>query len=91
MPVPLRIAGWKAEYLNDWIKLYEWLNDCTVTGCQIAIYVKTGIIKLETKIYQGYQFWGEEYLLGLNFKLKSHGTIHFMKVVLAVCRVARYR
>ena len=46
--------------LNDWMKLYEWLNDCTVTGYQIAIYVKTGIVKFETKNYQGYQFCGEE-------------------------------
>ena len=67
------------------------MNDCTVTGYQIAIYVKTGIIKFETKIYQGYQFCGEKYLLGINFELKSHKTADFKKIVLAVCRLVRYR
>ena len=33
---------------------YEWLNDSTVTGYGIVIYNKTGKIKIETKIYQGY-------------------------------------
>ena len=36
-------------------------------------------------------FRGEEYLLDINFELKSHKTAHFMKIVLAVCRLVRYR
>ena len=33
---------------------YEWLNDSTVTGYGIVTHDKTGKIKIETKIYQGY-------------------------------------
>ena len=63
---------------------YEGLNDCTVTWYRISIDEKTGKIKFETKIYQGYWFCGEEYMLGLNFELKSRKTADFMKIVLAV-------
>ena len=49
------------------------------------------MIRFETKIYHEYQFYGEEYLLGLNFELKSHKTADFMKIVLEVCRLVRYR
>ena len=56
-----------------------------------TIYEKTGVIKFEIKIYQGYSFCGEVYLLGLNFELKSHKTTDFMKIVLAVCRLVKYR
>ena len=31
-------------------------------------------------------FWGKEYLLDINFKLKSQKTSNFMKIDLAVCR-----
>ena len=47
------------------------------------------MIKFETKIYQGYQFCGEEYLLDLNFELKSRKTADFMKIALVVCRLIR--
>ena len=58
------------------------MNDSMiVTGYQIAIYEKTGMIKYETKICQGYQFLGEDYLLGLNFELKSHKIVDFMKLL----------
>ena len=33
----------------------------------------------------------EEYLLDINFELKSQETADFMKIVLAVCRLVRYR
>ena len=36
-------------------------------------------------------FCGEEYLLNINFELKSHKTVDFMKIALAVCRLVRYR
>ena len=71
------------------MKLYESLNDCTVTGYRIVIYGKTAIIKSETKICEGYQFCSEEYLLGLNFELKSRKIADFLKIVLAVCRLVR--
>ena len=51
------------------------------TGYQIAIYEKTGMIKYETKICQGYLFLGEDYLLGLNFELKSDKIVDFMKLL----------
>ena len=38
------------------MKLYEGLNDCTVTGYRIATYEKTGIMKFETKIVKGISF-----------------------------------
>ena len=87
----VRIVVWKTEYLTDWMKSFEWLNDFTVTGYRISIYEKTGIIKFETKVHQGYQFCGEEYLLGLNFELKSDKTAGFMKIALLICRLVRYR
>ena len=55
------------------------MDDCTVTGCQIGIYEKTGTIKFETKIYQRYCF------------AVSHKTANFMKIVLVVCMLVRYR
>ena len=36
-------------------------------------------------------FCGEEYLFDLNYELKSHKTVDFMKTVLAVHRLVRYR
>ena len=36
-------------------------------------------------------FCGEEYLLDINFELKSHKTADFKKIVLVVCRLVRYR
>ena len=58
------------------------MNDSMIdTGYQIAIYEKTGMIKYETKICQGYLFLGEDYLLGLNFELKSDKIVDFMKLL----------
>ena len=62
------------------MELYEWLKDCTVTRYRIVVYEKTGMIKFKTKIYQGYYFCGEEYLLGLNFELNSRKTADFIKI-----------
>ena len=90
-PWDLRIVGWKTEYLNDWMKLYERLNNCTVTGYRIGIYEKTGIIKFETKVYQWYCLAAKSICWIINFELKSHKTADFMKIVLAVCRLVRYR
>ena len=36
-------------------------------------------------------FCSEEYLLDINFELKNHETADFMKTVLAVCRLVRYK
>ena len=47
---------------------------------RIVVYEKTGMIKFKTKIYQGYYFCGEEYLLGLNFELNSRKTADFIKI-----------
>ena len=43
------------------MKLYESLNDCTVTVYRVGTYKKTGIIKFETKnlprrVFVGYKF-----------------------------------
>ena len=66
------------------------MNDYTVTVNEypIAIYEDTGITQFEPKFIKGIS---EEYLLGLNFELKSHKTTDFMKIVLVVCRLVRYR
>ena len=45
----LRIVGWKTEHLDDGMKLYEWFNDCTITGYQIIIFEETGMIKFENQ------------------------------------------
>ena len=81
---------WMNGIFNDWMKLYEWMNDCSVTVYQISMYRETGIIKLETKIYHWYCF-AAKFMLDTNFELKSHKTVDFMKIVLAVCRLDRYR
>ena len=73
------------------MKLYEWLNDYTVTEHQIAIFEKTGITKFEPKTYQGFYFSDKEYLMGSYFLLKSRKTADFTKIVLPVCRLVRCR
>ena len=78
----LIIVGWKTEHLDDGMKLYEWFNDCTITGYQIIIFEETGMIKFENQNLSRYQFCGKEYLLGLNFELNSHKTEDFTKIIL---------
>ena len=66
------------------------MNDCTVTVYRIGVYKETRIIKLETKIYHWYSFAAKS-MLDANFELKSHKTADFMKIVLVVRRLDRYR
>ena len=64
----------------------------TVHECLNTIKVQRALIKyLLPNCYQGYSFCGEEYLLDLNFELKSHKAANVMKIILAVCRLVRYR